>query len=432
MNKLELIVYNVLKRNANLKLRVRDIYQSLLDFIPVKEQISAYPITVREGYFFGFHDKSPYSHDNKFLLGSQYHIPLKTPSPNDYLTLGVFEGNGHRDFRPLTKTFAWNWHQGCMLQWRGDSHQFIFNDAEKDKVLSRMCDISSGDIADLPEPVGAVSPDGSHAVGYSFSRVYRYMTGYGYQQGKDPQVDLGQPDKTGLYVIDLRTGKVNFLFSIKEIASLKPTASMAESYHFFSHCLFSPSSKRFVFMHRWTKSHKTQNQRWSRLISCDLDGNNLFVFPAQEMASHIAWRDDKHLLAYSRVPQIGDHYFLFQDQNEGFVEVVGKESFSSDGHPSFSPDKKWIVTDTYPNRTRQQYLVLFDVEQGKRYDIAKLKHHKEFTSKAATSHWSCDLHPRWDRKGKYLCFDSVFTGKRSLCSIEIDDLQTREPKAIVQ
>ena len=30
----------------------------------------------------------------------------------------------------------------------------------------------------------------------------------------------------------------------------------------------------------------------------------------------------------------------------------------------------------------------------------------------------CDLHPRWDRKGEKICFDSVFEGKRRVYIVE--------------
>ena len=422
MNKAEQIVYNVLKKNAYAKLFVRNVYQSIFDLIPVKKCISKYKITAREGHFFGFHDKSPYSADNQFLLSNKYHTNLKMPTKDDYLTLGVFKGNNHEDFIPLTKTYAWNWHQGCMLQWKGKEHSFVFNDADKNTLVTKVFNMENETIQTIPAPIGAVSPDGKHAVGYNFSRVFRYMTGYGYMQGVDPEIKLKQPNNTGLYYVNLDSGQVNHLFSIKEIASITPESSMKDSYHYFSHCLFSPSSQRFVFMHRWVKSAEKQNQRWSRLISCDINGDNIYIFPTTEMVSHIAWKNESQILAYSRMPKLGDKYFLFRDQSPMDFEIIGESAFNSDGHPSFSPNKKWIVTDTYPNRTRQQYLILYNLQNQQRINIAKLKHPKKYTSLSHTKHWSCDLHPRWDRAGRYLSFDSVYTGVRALCSIDLNNI----------
>lgn len=46
--------------------------------------------------------------------------------------------------------------------------------------------------------------------------------------------------------------------------------------------------------------------------------------------------------------------------------------------------------------------------------LAKLKRSGSFVGGI-----KCDLHPRWDRKGKYVSFDSAHTGTRSLCTIAI-------------
>jgi hypothetical protein len=428
MNKIERFVHNLIKANPQFKDFIRDTYQSLLDLVPVANKVAAYDIKVREGYFFGFHDKTPFSFENKYLLANKYHIPLRMPEKSDSLTLGVFEGNEFERFRPLTKTLAWNWHQGCMLQWCGNEQKFIYNDVESNKLLSRIYDIDSNNITDIPEPIGAVSPDGKHAVGYNFTRVEQHMPGYGYNQGTDPTASHKAPDTNGLYHINLETGNIHELFSIRDIVGIDHNPTMDGKYHYFSHCLFSPSNKRFVFMHRWVAEHK--RKRWSRLISCNLDGSGLFIFPAQEMVSHIGWKDEEHIIAYSHVPNKGDHYFLFKDRDPSFYKIIGKNILNSDGHPSYSPNKEWIITDTYPNGMRRQLLILFDTINNTRYDIAKLKHPAKFTSKKIEEHWTCDLHPRWDRNNEYICFDSVFTGKRALCTINLEGWKRNNIKAI--
>ena len=76
MNKIESVIYNFIKYNPRLKNMVRDIYQAMLYLVPVPSERSAYPVTVREGFFFGFHDKNPWSSDNKYLLAHGYSILL--------------------------------------------------------------------------------------------------------------------------------------------------------------------------------------------------------------------------------------------------------------------------------------------------------------------------------------------------------------------
>ena len=63
MNKIEKIVYDILKKHPQAKLFVRDIYQNVMDLIPDKPNFTAKEIKVLEGYFWGFHDVSPISND---------------------------------------------------------------------------------------------------------------------------------------------------------------------------------------------------------------------------------------------------------------------------------------------------------------------------------------------------------------------------------
>ena len=65
MNKLEVIVHGALDEHPKLKNIVRDIYQLFFSIIPASNY-STRNITVREGYFYGFHDKRPWSKENTF------------------------------------------------------------------------------------------------------------------------------------------------------------------------------------------------------------------------------------------------------------------------------------------------------------------------------------------------------------------------------
>src|SRR2546429_615649 len=104
MNRIEQMVYNALKRNPNAKLRVRNVYQRVLDTIPVATLVASYPITVREGFYFGFHDKCPWSADNSMLLANRFDIPLRMPRPEDRITVGYFTGEEHQIFNPVAET----------------------------------------------------------------------------------------------------------------------------------------------------------------------------------------------------------------------------------------------------------------------------------------------------------------------------------------
>ena len=121
---------------------------------------------------------------------------------------------------------------------------------------------------------------------------------------------------------------------------------------------------------------------------------------------------------------------IFQDLSSKY-NVIGEKVFSSDGHPSFSADGRWMVTDTYPDRTRCAYLVLYDVVTDCHYNLAYLRSPRRFATTQPTRHIACDLHPRIDRIGRYLCFDATYTGQRSLCIIDLGEAGlNQQPKAL--
>lgn len=115
MNRIELFFYNLVKKNPRLKRRIRDAYQRVFDFLPQKRTKSAYRVEVYEGFFFGFHDKCPWSLDNRFLLGHRFNIPLRMPGPQDSVDVGYFSGGNYEKFNFLGKSRAWSWHQGAQL-----------------------------------------------------------------------------------------------------------------------------------------------------------------------------------------------------------------------------------------------------------------------------------------------------------------------------
>ncbi len=424
MNKLELFIYNLVKNNPRLKRRIRDVYQRMCDLVPVKRTQSAYRIEVREDFFFGFHDKCPWSADNQMLLAHRFAVPLRMPEPNDIVEVGYFSGPNYRDFKGVGSTRAWNWHQGAMLQWVGSSGNIAFNDYDGKGHVARIVNKVGELLLTLSIPVAAISPGGAKALSYSFARLHSSPHGYGYANGVDPEQESLLPSKHGLRLIDIASGQTQLIFTVADIAKIQPEPSMAGAFHYFTHCQFSPSGERFVFFHRW---QQRSNRQWTRMLSCDLKGKNIFIFPTSGMVSHVAWQDNENILAYARTEKHGDKYYLFKDRTDEF-SIIGEDSFNSDGHPSFSKDRRWIITDSYPDRFRVRYLILYDTKNKKRYNLAKLYSPRKYVGAKFEDLFMCDLHPRWNRDATMACFDSAHTGTRALCTITLGNLNKVMPQ----
>ena len=97
--------------------------------------------------------------------------------------------------------------------------------------------------------------------------------------------------------------------------------------------------------------------------------------------------------------------------------------WTEDGHPSFSPSKRFILTDTYPDKNHRRTLILYDTKLkqkhilGKFYSLPNKKYSKD--PNWDSSGMRCDLHPRWNRDGTKVCIDSVHEGYRGMYIIEV-------------
>ena len=422
MNRIERLVYDLVKSKPSLKVGIRNIYQRTFDLLPKPKLESAYPINERVGYFFGFHDCCPFSVDNSKLLANRALFDLKMPKVDDTLLVGYFEGDRLQEFNPIAETRSWNWHMGCRLQWRGSSDEIIFNDYVDDQNIARHIRLQDSKERILPDAISSVSNDGRWAVGYSFSRVEQCMPGYGYR--KSVLQDAASNEDSaggGVYRIDLESGTKSDIVSLKDLIKNSPTSPITNAKHFVTHTQISPDSTKLVFLHRWIDPCSDISKRHSALIVCDSEGNNLRVLETKDMVSHITWRGSDHIVAYCRTKEFGDAYVQFCVGSLNEIEAIGLDDLVSDGHPSFDITERWMVTDTYPNRRRVQTLTVYDMLSHRKFNIARIPSSKLFQSPSVNEHWSCDLHPRWDRKSRYICFDSTHSGQRSLCTIDLGD-----------
>jgi len=434
MTKLERFIYNLVRGNPSLKRRIRNFYQLFFDFLPKPTARSAYPITIRKNYFYGFHDHSPFSYDDSKLLAHKITFDFRMPFPNEPIEVGYFNVKNHHKYQSIGESFAWNWHMGCKLQWRGMSNEVIYNDTIDGRNIARIFDTESGKKRLLMSPIGSVSPNGEWAVGYCFNRVNYCMPGYGYNATKNiSDYKIKKPNNSGVYRIDLDSGEEKLIINIEELASVSPVESMSGMTHFVTHTIISPESDRFIFLHRWNDPSVDVDKRFSRIVVSDFEGTIIDIFATDGMASHIGWQDNEHVIAYCRVPKFDDKYVKFKVGDAYSTEIIGMGTLNSDGHPSYDLSGRWVVTDTYPDRRRVQNLILYDTHAEERFDIAKLPTPKRFQSPSTYQHWACDLHPRWNRSGTMVCFDSTFSGDRSLCTIELgSDLQNEGIKTSLE
>ena len=241
------------------------------------------------------------------------------------------------------------------------------------------------------------------------------MPGYGYDVEDGSYLDEAAPKGTGLYLIDIKQNTRSLLLSLADLAKMEPTENMKGARHFVTHTEFSPDDQRIAFLHRWT--FDDPDERFTRLITCRLDGTDIHISPTTDMVSHYVWDAPHGILAFCRIGTVDGHY-LFSDYTMKKWRHVAPQ-LNSDGHQSFIPGTDAAVTDTYPDGRRYAKLWRINLENDETTLLADLKSPKAFQSPNCYKNWACDLHPRVSPRGTYVTFDSVHTNRRALCVMKL-------------
>lgn len=300
-----------------------------------------------------------------------------------------------------------------MLRWLNKKgYLVIYNTIENGNLVAKVRDAISGEeIKVVPMPIQTVNYEGTEALTLNYKRLDKIRPEYGYKVDvKNFSADMpGKED--GIWRVNLVNGKSGLIVNLADLMTLNHNKTMDKSQHKINHIMYSPSGKRFVFMHRWIGSHG----KFSRLYTANTDGSDIYCLADDRIVSHYCWLDGEHLIAWMRKKAVGDKYFLLKDKSNEF-EVIGDgflEVFS-DGHPSIHPNREWIVTDTYPGKAGIRKLILFNLKTGEEIIIGSL-----FSTWMYNGAYRCDLHPRWSPDGSKISIDSTHEGFRNSYILDV-------------
>ena len=404
LGKIESFVYNAVKRNTFIKNLLRDSYQLFFALAARKGYESKYKMVIRDNCFFGFHDKSPWSPDGRYLLGHSY---LGKGNENcetiHSVEIVLFDGNEWTKKRNISSTGAFNWQQGSQLQWLSDN-EVIFNDFEDGKCVSRIVDLNGEQISVLPYPVAALAPASRYFASICFYSFGNAMPGYGYNfsGGRNSSVS---PGNIIIYAID--SCRELYKLSREEISRESPLAR-ANSNYFVSHAMFSPDGSRLAFMVRVAPPGRRVE---SELLLFDLRSGSLAMTPFRDMVSHYTFLGNDKILLFASY-ESSEGFFIYH-LSSGAVEDISMYLGARDGHPSTAADGV-VVYDTYPDRKRRQTLFIWSGKEQPAEPVASLYSPLNFRDE-----YRVDLHPRIKEDGSAICVDTSVNGIRSMATFKI-------------
>lgn len=417
----ERLIAGLISRFPKIKTVLKFIYQIFMYLISKKKTSKIYTSFDRIGRaevdtFFGYYDKFPMNEAGLILahqavLGATKRHPGKT----EKIRVVVFEKDNLLVEGLSVETRAFNWQQGARAHWV-DNDRFFVNDytPQENQFYAKLYSYKAGDYKRFSRPVQDSFCD-KFFLAVNYKRLALLNADYGYFSGeKFSDAELHDLRSDGIWLIDIKTGAEKMLISLEEITNISHEKRFDRAVHCVNHVMISPSGSRFIFIHRYYIG----DVRYDRLMILTFNGaihleNTVEVLPGADIVSHYCWLTDQKILIYMKINGGDFAYYVYNFNTRARVKVESSMLDGlGDGHPSGQGDQ--FVIDTYPDKSRMQSLVLFNLAENTVRKLAYLKHSLVYYGDSR-----CDLHPRFNSQTNLVFIDSVFEGSRGLYMLDL-------------
>ena len=193
----------------------------------------------------------------------------------------------------------------------------------------------------------------------------------------------------------------------------------------------------------------------TNLYTADINGKNIWKHPAKkgDQLAHLAWMDDNNYVITTsygnklknawqkksskdkkkplfiwfyrkfmkpfmpvKIARIamntGIFYTLTKDK-AGIISKLLPDQLNQDGHPGFTQNGRFMLTDTYADQEGYRHLLLCDLENDIITELGK------FYSTYNNCGWRADLHPRFSPDENKVIIDSAHNGQHQMMVLEI-------------
>lgn len=362
-------------------------------------------------HFFGYYGICPWDATGRYLLCLESDFHERAPGAHDRAMVGLVElANGR--FEPLAETGAWNLQQGCMLHWlpTAPDRLITYNDRQGDRHVAVVLDINTGKKRVLPRPISGLTRDGRRAVSLNYARLKSLRPVVGYAGLPDLFAEQNHPEDDGIYLMDTETGEADVLVSYEEARALLRDDPDAQTHKlWFNHTVINRDDTRVVFVVRWNEPGIEIKQ--TVLVSASLKGGDLRIL-TDLGASHFDWQSAKTLIGWVTMKE-GENWYRI-DEPSGEYELLRPDVLTRNGHNSFTRDGTWMLTDTGPDENNLQSLMLWNMEEERLVHLGQFASPPPFRGEIR-----CDMHPRWSRDERHVCFDSVHEGTRQVYVMDV-------------
>ncbi len=412
--------------------------------------------------WFGYYNYDTLNHDCSRLLCNRAKFDGVKIERGMTIELGYYDLTTG-DYHHIGETDSFNWQQGAMMQWipgTGNENKIIYNCSENGHLVSKIFDIEKKETNTVSWPIYGLTPDGKYSITLNLERSY-WCRAYHYESVANPKYNVRVVEDDGIFRIDLKNNKREKIVSIQDVINKNPESNFDNLKHWLEHIMINQAGTKIVFLHRYSPVFDTY-QYQTRICLVNIDGTDLQVISDKSKYdwSHFGWQNNNFAIytevnnklrsSYKDLGKGSSQSFSFKKMlfrtalilknhlpsnikkklkgGKSFyqyyiLDSVGqyifKENwnysyFNIDGHPSFTNDGRYMITDSYPDSNQFQRLIVYDTETHKGVIIAHL-----FAGLYNTPA-SCDLHPKLSRNNEFVVVDTAYSGKHRMVVFKLN------------
>ena len=372
-----------------------------------------------EAFMHTYYDVCPWSPSGRYFVCLRLPFEGRHPEPDAEAEVRLIDLEA-RTVRSICTTTAWGFQTAAKQQWGRTDRYLYFNGRRDGKPVGVRYDLEAGPATRVDGPVWAVAPDESYALSPCLVCANLTQPGYGVSVAPQDQIantELATPDD-GFFRVDLESGKNELLVSLADVWEVLPNKEeLRDKVLYAFHVKINPQGTRVMLV---VRAKPTEGKYHPMLLTCRPDGSALkIVLPSTRWrkpssANHPVWHPNGERILMN-VGMADGRKFALIDPDTGGIETLIDEP-EGVGHPTLTPDGRYLVTDTYerpPGRQRGTVRWV-DLQAGSWRDLCTMGSPAPGTADAYELSRRIDLHPVLDRQGRRICFAAAPRGRRQL------------------
>jgi len=381
-----------------------------------------YKITPNDGYYIHtFFDVCPFSPTQRFLAVTKLPFQNRLQVYGDLAEICVIDLQ-KQNIKTVYKTRGWDFQLGANLNWGSTDRYLYTNDIINNEAVCVRIDLEEHNSTAFAGPMYHLAPDSSSVISFPLDLINVTQQGYGVPEYRTIEDIKGAPEDQGLWKTNLNTNKKSLLVSLNQAyQAVKDKKFLEGGNCYFFHSKFNKQGTKIFQVMRCLFPDNPEKKGWNpMLFTFDSKGHHINEALERKLwkGNHPNWHaDGEHIIMNLRPYWNGDPALRFCrfHHKGGEIEILSEKVIGS-GHPSITPDMKYLISDCYVHEPMAQDhgevpIRLVDLENEEEraicYVFTDLDIHGEKVLRI-------DPHPAWDRDYRRLCFNGAPMGKRQV------------------